>query len=75
MDSGKEDIIIGKIMEMQKSIGGFEAQISDLRSDMTNIETTLKDSFVIPISNRIIIIVVGIAGTGIGASELGLMPI
>ena len=66
----KEDIIIDKIMEMQKSIGGFEAKISNLRSDVTNIETTLKDSFVIPVSNRIIAILVIVSGTGIGISEL-----
>lgn len=66
----KEDIIIDKIMEMQKSIGSFEAKISNLRSDVTNIETTLKDSFVIPVSNRIIAILVIVSGTGIGISEL-----
>ena len=66
----KEDIIIGKVMEMQKSIGSFEAKITDLRSDVTKIETTLKDSFVIPVSNRIIAILVIVSGTGIGISEL-----
>lgn len=70
MKNENEDIIISKIMEMQKSIGGFEANIADLRSDVTKIETTLKDSFVIPVSNRIIAIVVVLSGTGIGISEL-----
>lgn len=66
----KEDIIINKIMEMQKSIGGFEANITELRSDVTKIEDTLKDSFVFPVTNRIIALAVVICGSGIGISEL-----
>ena len=67
---GKEDIIIDNLMDMQKSMGSFEAQITDMRSDITNIETTLKDSIMIPVSNKIIAIVVVLSGTGIGVSEL-----
>ena len=69
MEKGNEDIIINKLMEMQKSIGGLEASTADLRSDMTKIEGTLKDSFVFPVSNRLITILVIISGTGIGISE------
>lgn len=70
MKNEKEDIIINKLMDMHKSIGGFEAQIIDLRSDITKIEDTLKDSFVIPVSNRIITIGIILSGAGIGISEL-----
>ncbi|MCK5609059.1 hypothetical protein KAR91_44705 [Candidatus Pacearchaeota archaeon] len=66
----KEDIIINKIMEMQKSMGGFEANIKDMRSDITKIEDTLKDSFVFPVTNRIIAITAIVGGSGIGISEL-----
>lgn len=69
----KEDIIIDNLMEMQKSIGGFEAQIQDLRTDIINIENTLNDSFVIPISNRIIYIFVVFVSAILGVNELGMM--
>ena len=57
-------------MEMQKSMGGFEANIKDMRSDITKIEDTLKDSFVFPVTNRIIAITAIVGGSGIGISEL-----